>query len=78
MKDKWNYFLTANTASMRLARTIIQAVIGVIISNIDLLVGYVVLDAALRPVVTGLVMAVLSVIMKELGGNEDGSGLQAV
>ena len=72
------YFLTANTAGMRLARTIVQAVIGVIISNIDLLVGYVVLDPALRPVVTGLVMAILSVIMKQLGGNEDGSGLQTV
>lgn len=64
------YFLTANTAGMRLARTLLQAVIGVIITNIDLLMGYVILDPALRPVITGMVMAVLSVIMKELGGEE--------
>jgi len=70
--SKWQYFLTANTAGMRLARTVLQAVIGVIISNIDLLVGQIVLDPAMRPVVTGLVMAVLSVIMKELGGSEGG------
>ena len=66
-----NYFLKANTAGMRLARTLFQAVIGVIITNIDLLMGYVVIDPALRPVVTGIVMAVLSVIMKELGGSEE-------
>ena len=63
------YFLTANTAGMRLARTCLQAVIGVVISNIDLLMGYVVIDPALRPVITGMVMAVLSVVMKELGGD---------
>lgn len=66
------YFLTANTAGMRLARTLLQAVIGVIISNIDLIIGQIVIDPAMRPVITGLVMAVLSVIMKELGGKDDG------
>ena len=68
------YFLKANTAGMRLARTIFQAVIGVVITNIDLLMGYVVIDPALRPVITGMVMAVLSVIMKELGGKDEENG----
>lgn len=66
------YFLTANTAGMRLARTILQAVIGVVIANIDYLIGQVVIDPAMRPVIVGLVMAVLSPIMKALGGDADG------
>ena len=64
------YFLTANTAGMRLARTILQAVIGVVIANIDYLIGQVVIDPAMRPVIVGLVMAVLSPVMKALGGEE--------
>lgn len=67
------YFLTANTAGMRLARTILQAVIGVAIANIDYLIGQVVIDPAMRPVIVGLVMAVLSPIMKALGGEADGN-----
>lgn len=67
-------FLTSNTAGMRLARTIIQAVIGVVIANIDYLIGTIVIDPAMRPVIVGLVMAVLSPIMKALGGNEDEQG----
>lgn len=66
------YFLTANTAGMRLARTILQAVIGVVIANIDYLIGQVVIDPAMRPVIVGLVMAVLSPVMKALGGEADG------
>ena len=67
-------FLTSNTAGMRLARTIIQAVIGVVIANIDYLIGNIVIDPAMRPVIVGLVMAVLSPIMKALGGSEDEQG----
>lgn len=67
-------FLTSNTAGMRLARTIIQAVIGVVIANIDYLIGTIVIDPAMRPVIVGLVMAVLSPIMKALGGNDDEQG----
>jgi len=62
-----NVFLRSNTTEYRLARTILQGVIGVIIGNIDLLLGYTCIPAELRPVITGLVMAVLSPIMSELG-----------
>lgn len=70
MKEKLHYFLSANTAGMRLARTILQAVIGVIIANIDYLIGQIVIDPAMRPVIVALVMAVLSPVMKALGGEE--------
>lgn len=69
-----NQFLTSNSASMRLARTIVQAIIGVIISYADVLVGQVVFNAEMRPVIVALVMAVLSPIMAMLG--EDGDALK--
>lgn len=68
MKD----FLKSNDTKWRLARTIVQGLIAVIVTNIDLIIGYTAIDPAIRPIVTGLVMAVLSPIMSELGGKVDG------
>ena len=74
-----NKFLTSNEALYRLLRTVVQAIIGVLIANIDVIVGAYVLDPVWRPVIVGAVMAVLSPIMAELGkhtgsteGGEDG------
>ena len=66
-----NNFLTSNSANMRLARTIVQGLIGVLISYADILVGLVVFNEQLRPVIVALVMAILSPIMATLGGDED-------
>ena len=63
-------FLKSNETKYRLLRTIMQGIIGVITANIDLLLGYTVIPPELRPVVTGVVMAVLSPIMSELGGGD--------
>lgn len=60
-------FLTSNEWQYRLLRTIIQGVLGVLIANIDLILGYVVLDPSMRALVVALVMAVLSPIMALLG-----------
>lgn len=60
-------FLSENTSEMKLARTIVQGVIGVLISNIDLLVGFVSIPPEMKPVITALVMAVLTPVMAELG-----------
>ena len=57
-----------NSWKGRLIRTILQGVIGVIIANLDLLAGYVMIPAELRPFVVALVMAILSPIMAALGG----------
>ena len=62
-----NEFLTSNEAKYRLLRTIFQGIIGVVIANIDLLVGYVVFDPSSRALIVALVMAILSPIMAELG-----------
>lgn len=65
-------FLTSNEWQYRLLRTIIQGVLGVLIANIDLILGYVVLDPSMRALVVALVMAVLSPVMALLG-QKDGS-----
>ena len=52
-------FLTSNEWPWRLARTIVQGVLGVVVANVDMLVGW--------AVVVALVMAVLSPVMAELG-----------
>ena len=64
-------FLRSNSLWARLGRTILQGIIGVLISYIDLLVGFFEIPPELRPMIVALVMCVLSPIMKELGGAED-------
>lgn len=64
-------FLTSNEAKYRLLRTIVQGIIGVLVANLDLLIGYTAIPAELRPVIAGLVMAILSPIMAALGGKDD-------
>lgn len=66
-----NDFLKSNSWQMRLARTILQGIIGVLIANIDLLIGYTAIPQELRPVIVGVVMAVLSPVMAMLGGNDE-------
>ena len=60
-------FLTSNEWQWRLLRTIAQGVLGVVIANVDMLVGVAVIDPAWRAVVVALVMAALSPVMAELG-----------
>ena len=71
-------FLTSNDWNWRLARTV---VLGVIVANIDVLVGACVLDPAARAIVVALCMAVLSPVMAEigahLGGTDAGVGTAA-
>ena len=69
-------FLTGNEWYWRLARTIAQGVIGVLVANLDLIVGWCVLDPGVRALVVALVMAVLSPVMAELG--DHGGGVPAI
>ena len=63
-------FLTSNDWKYRLLRTIVQGVLGVVIANLDLILGTFVIDPAFKPMVVALVMAVLSPVMAALGGKE--------
>ena len=60
-------FLTGNEWNLRLARTIVQGILGVVVANIDVLVSAAVLDPAARAIVVALCMAVLSPVMAEIG-----------
>lgn len=62
-----NRFLTSNETVYRLLRTIVQGILGVLVANIDVLVGSVVLEPQTRALIVALVMAVLSPIMAEIG-----------
>ena len=62
-----NDFLTSNEWQWRLLRTIAQGVLGVVVANIDLLVGVAVLEPTWRALVGARVMAVLSQLMAEIG-----------
>lgn len=64
-------FLNSNEWQWRLLRTIVQGVLGVLVANIDQILGYVVLDGSTRTLVVALVMAVLTPIMSELGKHEE-------
>ena len=62
-----NTFLTSNDWKYRLLRTIVQGILGVVVANLDLIVGAAILDPTQRALVVALVMAVLSPIMAQLG-----------
>ncbi len=66
-----NTFLTSNETKYRLLRTIVQGLIGVLIANIDTLVGFTPIDPALKPIIVAVVMAILSPVMSVLGGDKD-------
>lgn len=62
-----NRLFISNGARYRLLRTIIQGIIGVIIANLDLLVGVFDFSPAAKAVIVALVMAILSPVMASLG-----------
>ena len=66
-----NKFLTSNSTAMRLSRTIIQALLGVLVANADMIAGAYILDPAQRAFAVALVMAVLSPVMAEIGKHID-------
>ena len=67
----WNLFLTSNNAKWRTLRTIVQGIIGVLVANIDLIIGNFSFDASAKAVIVALVMAILSPCMKALGTDSD-------
>ena len=60
-------FLRGNEWQWRLLRTIVQGVIGVLVANLDLIVGWLNISAAVKPIIVALCMAILSPIMAEIG-----------
>lgn len=66
-----NTFLTSNDAKWRLMRTIVQGVIAAIIANLPDILGLFHMEPAIMAVTVPIIMAILSPIMKYLGGEDD-------
>ncbi|MDD6693200.1 MAG: hypothetical protein PUE38_02340 [Olsenella sp.] len=64
-------FLGGNEWYWRLARTVAQGVLGVVVANLDMLAGATALPTEWRALVVALVMAVLSPVMAEIGKRVD-------
>ena len=64
-------FLSSNGTKYRLLRTILQGIVGVLIANVDLLVGSFNIPVAYKPMIVALVMAILSPVMSELGAKQE-------
>ena len=58
-----NTFLRSNKTQWRLARTIVQGIIGVIIAYLDVILGCFDIPNEMRPMIVATVMAVLSPVM---------------
>ena len=69
-------FLTGNEWSWRLLRTIAQGVLGVFVANVDLIVGFAVMDPTMRALAVAFVMAVPSPVMAEIGSHLDGGAVE--
>ena len=64
-----NTFLTSNKTSWRLIRTIIQGIIGVVIANIDIIIGAWNFSPETKALIVALTMAILSPIMGAISSN---------
>lgn len=62
-----NRFLTSNERQWRFMRTVVQGVLGVVVANVDLLMGVAVLNPTRRALCVAMVMAVFSPVIAELG-----------
>lgn len=69
--EKFEQLWKSNKMVFRLLRTIIQGVLGILISNLDMIIGTFTIDPGWKPFIVALVMAVLSPIMASFGKNDD-------
>lgn len=73
MKDFLTKFLSFNSWQYKLFRTVIQGIFGVIIANLDVIIGSFVIDPVWKGIVVAMVMAILSPIMAILGEKNNGT-----
>ena len=62
-------FFNSNSTLFRLLRTIVQGILGVVIANLDMIIGTFSIPDLWKPLIVALVMAVLSPIMAAIGGD---------
>lgn len=66
-----NKFLTNNGIWYRFARTVVQGIVGFIVSNIDMLIGTLNFTADTKAIIIVIVMAILAPVMKALGMEDE-------
>ena len=64
-------FLKSNKVEWRLLRTIVQGIIAVVVSNVDLIIGSANIPDEWRSMIVAIVMAILSPVMALLGGGDN-------
>lgn len=64
-----NKFLSSNSTGYRLARTILQGVIGVVIANLDMIFGMLNFSPEMKVFIVAITMAILSPIMGAISTN---------
>lgn len=64
-------FFTGNEWYWRLARTFVQAILGVLIAELDLIVDNIVIDPSFKPIVVALVMNIISPIMAQIKNHKE-------
>ena len=64
-----NKFLSSNATGYRLARTILQGIIGVVIANLDAIFSCLDFSAEMKVLIMGITMAVLSPVMGAISTN---------
>ena len=69
-----NEFLTSNEPKWRLARTIVQGVLGVVVAQLPALLANTPLDPVWTATIVALTMAVLSPVMAMMGGTDEEAG----
>lgn len=62
--------LTSNKTRWRLARTILQGIIGVLIANLDMIIGFGGFTPEVKAIIVALTMAVLSPIMGVIAADD--------
>lgn len=69
MKEFIDKLLNSNDWQYRMLRTILQGIIGVLIANVDYIVGAH-FDGTTKTIIVALCMAILSPIMAQLKGSQ--------
>lgn len=64
-------FLNSNSTLWRLIRTVVQAAVGFIISNADIIfMQFYFIPEIWRPIIMGFVITILTALMSEIGGDK--------
>ena len=71
MKNKIEWFLGSNDMAARLLRTILEAVLGVLVANVDVLFSSFTIPVEYKTLIVGMVVAIISPVLAALKKKEE-------